>query len=190
MNLMKSRDGSSPQRLNFSYVVDFGDSAIDLAVTSRYALAIGSASTGLILRTSSKPTQLANVTLPLPLSTLSRNGPIRIDTSNVPHVLNVSCANASGVYAPGDRLIFQIQFSKAVVVTGVPLLHLDLTVRYGSARYISGGGSHVLNFEYTVQEGDMSADLSYVDHHSLEPGYDVSGDIGTIRQVSQVCLGM
>jgi hypothetical protein len=181
------RDGSSPQRLNFSYVVDFGDSAIDLSVTSRFALAIGSASTGLILRTSSKPTQLANVTLPLPLSTLSRNGPIQIDTSNVPHVLNVSCANASGIYAPGDRLIFQIRFSKAVVVTGVPLLHLDLTIRYGAARYIFGGGSHVLNFEYTVQEGDMSADLSYVDHHSLEAGYDVSGEIGTIRQVSQVC---
>jgi hypothetical protein len=88
------------------------------------------------------------------------------DTSGVlvdgvaPTITSVS-GPAAGTYIVGQNLDFTVQFSEAVVVDttgGTPRLQLTIgsTTRY--ATYLSGSGSNMLTFRYTVQAGDEDSD--------------------------------
>jgi len=179
-----SKADSTNTDLVFIYSVQDGDFATNLAWVDRHSLLVGGADTGSILRESTKPKLEANVTLPWPRPLARQGQQVQINTIDVPHVVNLTCRNVTGSYGAGDSVLIDVFFSKTVVVTGVPFINMDLTDYYRRAMYVEGSGSHILSFRYTVQPGDHSGDLSYVDHHSLERGNDVNGRFGTIRQIS------
>ena len=59
-------------------------------------------------------------------------------------------------------------FSEAVTVTGRPTLGLDVGVNSRKVGYVSGSGSAVLSFEYTVAPGDLDTDGFAVKANGLE----------------------
>ncbi|MBF0240329.1 MAG: Ig-like domain-containing protein, partial [SAR324 cluster bacterium] len=58
-------------------------------------------------------------------------------------------------------------FSEAVIVTGTPYLTLETGTTDRNASYVSGSGTSILVFSYTVQSGDNSADLDYTSTSAL-----------------------
>lgn len=150
--------------LLFKYVVGPGDSASDLMYTDQSALSlINGQST--IKRLSTTPTTNAVLTLPnpTPLGML-----LKVNGGIVPFVLDVSSPTANGQYRCGDQIILAVSFSQHVVVRGIPFLWLDVGAVARKALYVSGSGTTVLKFIYTVEESDYSVDMEYVDHHSLD----------------------
>ena len=93
---------------------------------------------------------------------------LSIDTV-VPTVANVTSTLANGTYAIGREVPIQVTFREAVFVTGTPSLALN-TSPQRSATYVSGSGSSVLTFLYTVLAGDASADLNYASTAALTGG--------------------
>lgn len=81
-----------------------------------------------------------------------------------PQVLNVTSPNADTSYGAGSVITITIEFDQAVNVTGTPLLTLNSG---GSATYVSGSGSTLLTFTYTITGGENSADLDYPNINSL-----------------------
>ncbi|ABC29955.1 uncharacterized protein with a C-terminal OMP (outer membrane protein) domain [Hahella chejuensis KCTC 2396] len=89
------------------------------------------------------------------------------DTSNAtvdtqaPTVSSVTSSTANGSYKTGDGVSIQILFDQSVVVSGTPQLQLETGITDRNVDYASGSGGSTLNFAYTVQSGDASADLDY-----------------------------
>src|SRR5690606_633898 len=86
--------------------------------------------------------------------------------SLIPRVTEVSSSTADGTYKVGDTITITATFSEAVTVDTMGGIHIPtLQLETGSldrlATYISGSGSNTLTFIYTVQPGDLSADLNY-----------------------------
>ncbi|WP_194271047.1 Ig-like domain-containing protein, partial [Comamonas testosteroni] len=84
---------------------------------------------------------------------------VTIDTS-APIVASVGVPVAS-TYHSGETLTFTVNFSEAVFVEtggGTPGIAMQIgsTTRY--ATYVSGSGSHMLQFSYTVASGDADTD--------------------------------
>jgi hypothetical protein len=65
---------------------------------------------------------------------------------------------AAGTYIVGQNLDFTVVFSEAVAVTGAPRLVLTIGSTTQYATYLSGSGSNMLLFRYTVQVGDLDSD--------------------------------
>ena len=87
-----------------------------------------------------------------------------------PTVDAVYSSTANGSYGIGDVINLYVAFSEIVVggtSGGTPALQLETgsTDRY--ATYTSGRSSNTLTFQYTVQEGDTSADLDQLSSSSL-----------------------
>ena len=102
-----------------------------------------------------------------------------------PAIVNsVTAMSPNGVYTAGDELVIAVVFSKAVVVTGTPTLLLAFDEGTGAARYVRGTGSATLVFEYTLAEGQTTADLGYVSDESLR----LSG--GSIRDVDELAANL
>jgi VCBS repeat-containing protein len=69
-------------------------------------------------------------------------------------------APASGIYAAGQTFYFTLNFDEAVTVAldaGRPQLALVIGTQTVYADYVSGSGSSVLAFRYTVQPGQLDA---------------------------------
>lgn len=81
-----------------------------------------------------------------------------------PTVISVGSSTADGVYKTGDVIIITTTFSESVVVDGTPFLALNSG---GIASYVSGSGSKILTFNYTVANGNSAADLDYITTGSL-----------------------
>ncbi|WP_185267178.1 Ig-like domain-containing protein, partial [Halopseudomonas xiamenensis] len=84
--------------------------------------------------------------------------------SLIPQVTDVSASTADGIYKVGDTITITATFSEAVTVDttgGIPTLLLETGSVDRLATYISGSGGNTLTFIYTVQPGDLSADLNY-----------------------------
>ena len=79
-------------------------------------------------------------------------------------VTNVSSITANGSYSTGAVINVTVTFSKAVNVTGTPLLALNSG---GTAGYVSGSGTSTLLFSYTVAAGQNSAHLDYTSASAL-----------------------
>lgn len=92
------------------------------------------------------------------------------DTVNItvnslnPRITDVSASTPDGSYKVGDTITINTTFNQAVTVDttgGTPTLLLETGLTDRIATYVSGSGSNTLTFSYTVQAGDLSADLDY-----------------------------
>jgi hypothetical protein len=109
-------------------------------------------------------------------SSTSSDNSVTIDTT-IPTVVGVSSTLADGVYKATQTIPVTVAFSEPVTVTGFPLL----TLTTGSSAttpvgYSSGSGTSVLTFNYTVAQGDTSADLDYAATTSLALNGGTIGD--------------
>lgn len=84
-----------------------------------------------------------------------------------PTITSVTSNLANGSYRTGQVIDVRVTFSEIVNVTGTPQLTLETGSTDRTVDYSSGSGSTVLVFNYTVQAGDTSSDLSYVGISSL-----------------------
>ena len=85
-------------------------------------------------------------------------------------VTDVTAATAIGRYSTyntGEIINIYTMFSEAVAVTGTPTLSLETGSTGTQASYISGSGSRLLTFAYTVVIDDFATDLDYVSTASL-----------------------
>ncbi len=89
-------------------------------------------------------------------------------TASAPVVTNVTSSTTNGTYGLGQVISVQITFDTSVTVTGIPriLLETGATDRY--ATFVSGSPGTTLTFQYTVQAGDVTADLDATATTSLE----------------------
>ncbi|RZA00603.1 MAG: T9SS type A sorting domain-containing protein [Sphingobacteriaceae bacterium] len=71
------------------------------------------------------------------------------------------------IYTAGDEISIQLNFAEKVNVTGVPKLALETGVTDRNAEYVSGSGTSVLTFKYTVREGDVTGRLNYISQSAL-----------------------
>ncbi|QEY61909.1 DUF4347 domain-containing protein [Metapseudomonas lalkuanensis] len=78
-----------------------------------------------------------------------------------PRVTGVTSSNGNGQYGIGDVITITVTFDANVNVTGIPQLLLETGVTDRTLDYVSGSGSNTLTFSYTVQAGDVAADLDY-----------------------------
>jgi hypothetical protein len=165
--------GSTTDTLTFNYTVQAGDTSNDLDYTGTTALTLNS---GTIQDVA---TNNALLTLPAPgaAGSLAANKAIEIDTAT-PTVTSVSSTAANGSYTTGALIPVTITFSKPMIVTGTPQLTLETGTTDRVINYASGSGSVTLTFNYTVQAGDTSSDLDYVDANSL------SLNSGTIKDAA------
>ncbi|MBF0446757.1 MAG: Ig-like domain-containing protein, partial [Magnetococcales bacterium] len=109
-------------------------------------------------------------------------------SSSSPTVVNVTATDDSGnditaSVGIGEKIIINVTFDEIVNVSGSPILTLQTTettqgqISGGmeqttlytdqTASYKEGSGTKTLSFEYTVQEGDVSADLAYISTTAL-----------------------
>ncbi|MEZ2770738.1 Ig-like domain-containing protein, partial [Comamonas jiangduensis] len=92
---------------------------------------------------------------------------LTLTTPIAPTITNVSSSTANGTYKIGDVITINVQFDSAVNVTGTPTLTLETGATDRVLSYVSGSGTNTLSFSYTVQAGDISADLDYVSSSAL-----------------------
>jgi hypothetical protein len=97
-----------------------------------------------------------------------------------PQVVDVTTSKANGIYKAGTVIPITVNFSEAVVVTGVPQLQLNVTpttlVSYGS-----GSGTGSITFNYTI--GTNDAVVPSLDYQSSS-ALILNG--GTIRSLLNV----
>lgn len=93
---------------------------------------------------------------------------ITIDAS-APTVSRVSSTTPNGVYKVGDILSLTVEFSESVSVS--PGSDIKLQLETGTtdhlAAYVSGTGSNILAFTYTVQASDATDVLNYLNPSAL-----------------------
>ncbi|WP_422362249.1 Ig-like domain-containing protein [Reichenbachiella sp.] len=111
-----------------------------------------------------------------------------------PIVTNVTASTADGAYRQGDLIETQVTFSENVVVTsGQPALTLETGTTDRDALYSSGTGTSTLTLAYSVQSGDVSADLDYVATNSLagniEDGSTNTADLTLVAPAASGSLG-
>jgi hypothetical protein len=150
--------GSGTNTLTFTYTVGHAQQSDDLDYVSSDALELNG---GTIKLKNSKVNLAANLTLPSPRDpgSLEANKDIVIDTR--PKVTGgVSSPLPNGTYHTNAVIPITVTFNGPVDVTGTPLLQLNAGA--GSvASYVSGSGTSVLTFNYTVLDWQQSADLDY-----------------------------
>jgi hypothetical protein len=93
---------------------------------------------------------------------------LTVDTI-APQITSILADSPSGTYGMGQTVDIKVTFSEAVTVTGAPAIQLN-TSPLRSAVYVSGSGTSVFLFRYTVQTGDLSTKLDYTSTASLAGG--------------------
>ncbi len=77
-------------------------------------------------------------------------------------VTNVSSNTPNGTYGTGQVIDIEVTFSAPVTVDtagGTPYITLATGSNPEQAPYVSGSGTNILTFDYTVVHGDASAQL-------------------------------
>ncbi len=109
--------------------------------------------------TGSGPAQLANEQLTITVR------------STVPRINRVYSPDADVLYGSGSLITIHVEFDREVIATevgdGIRLL-LATGVPGRFASYVSGSGEETLVFQYTVQPGDESTHLDYLNTGALE----------------------
>ncbi len=154
--------GSPGATLTFLYTIATGHSSADLTTTGTTSLALN----GGTIQDSLGNT--ATLTLPSPAAagSLSANKDIVVDAVR-PTVTSVSSGEADGIFSLGAIIEIQVNFTKAVVVTGVPQLTLETGATDAVVNYVSGSGTTALTFRYTVAAGHLNPDLDYTNTTAL-----------------------
>ena len=93
---------------------------------------------------------------------------LTVDTV-APQVTAIQATSPSGTYGIGQFVDIQISFSEPVSVTGVPELQLN-TTPLRSAAYVSGNGTNVFTFRYSIQIGDQVSRLDYASSAAFAGG--------------------
>jgi len=93
---------------------------------------------------------------------------LTVDTA-VPQIASILATSPSGTYGIGQAVDIQVAFSEAVSVSGVPSLLLNTTPSR-VAEYVSGSGTSVVTFRYTIRIGDRAAQLDYASISALAGG--------------------
>ncbi|MEK7632263.1 MAG: Ig-like domain-containing protein [Patescibacteria group bacterium] len=88
-----------------------------------------------------------------------------IDTVS-PTITNVTVQNANGTYGTGSIIEVYITATEPIFATGIPTLALNASDS-AVATYHIGSGADSAIFLYTVQDGDSSLDLDYIDTSAL-----------------------
>ena len=146
--------GSGSNALLFRYTVQAGDADTD-------GIAIGALSAnGGTLR------DAAGNNMTLTLNSVGSTAAVLVDAAGS-IVTNVSSSTANGTYKSGDLIAVTVTFNENVTVTGTPQITLETGATDRAVNYTSGSGTATLTFNYTVQSGDVSADLDYVATNSL-----------------------
>jgi hypothetical protein len=158
--IAKYVSGSGTDVLQFDYKVAAGQNTADLAI-SGYNLSGITDTAGNAVNTSGAPLQ--------PAGTLVVDTKVVTDTT-APIVQWVAAngpgvTNGNGTVGVGDTVRLTLKMSEAVNVTGTPTLSLNDN---GIAKYVSGSGTDVLQFDYKVAAGQNTADLAI-------SGYNLSG---------------
>jgi hypothetical protein len=154
--------------LTGTYTVGAGKSSADLTVSSYVLTSAPTDAAGNVMNTTTVPSGSSNI---------AGSKAIVIDTT-APTVSSVTSSTSNSSYKVGDVISIQVLFSEAVTVSGTPQLNLETGATDRAVNFTSGSGTNTLTFNYTVQAGDTSADLTYVDTTSLV----LNG--GTIRDVA------
>jgi len=82
-------------------------------------------------------------------------------------VVSVSSSTANGAYKVGDLISIQVVFNAALEIIGTPHLELALpSGRFASFTNLATD-TKIMNFSYTVQAGDTSADLDFTSTTAL-----------------------
>ena len=84
-----------------------------------------------------------------------------------PTITNITSSTADGSYNVGDVISIQVTFNEAVTVSGTPQITLETGSTDRAVNYTSGSGTSTLTFDYTIQTGDTSADLTYLATNAL-----------------------
>jgi Bacterial Ig-like domain/Secretion system C-terminal sorting domain len=174
--------GSGTEVLEFTYTIVNADVSTDLDYVADNSLELNGGTIQDVVANN------ANLILPVPTlaGSLSSNKAIVIDNTQPPIVLNVTCEDDYTIYGPTETVILTVTFSKNVVVNtagGTPQLLLELGDVDSYATYTSNNGGTDLYFNYTIQEGDFSADLGYVATTSLEANGGTIQDAGALDAV-------
>ncbi len=146
--------GSGTSILTFTYTIQTGDVNADLDYQSTSALALN----GGTIKDAAGNTATLTLAAPGAANSLGANKAIVID-GIAPTVSSVTSSIANGTYKAGDAISIQVNFSEAVTVTGTPQLTLETGTTDQVTNYASGSGTSTLRFTYTIQAGDVSADL-------------------------------
>ncbi len=88
-----------------------------------------------------------------------------------PKVTNVSAQGIDRTVKVGDEVLISMTWDQVVNVdlgNGSPTLLLETGLVDRDAVYVSGSGSNTLVFKYTVQAGDISADLDFQSAAALQ----------------------
>ena len=95
-----------------------------------------------------------------------------------PTISNITSTTTDGAYKAGSMINVRITFSENVTITGTPRIKLQTNNGNKYATYSAGTGTQNIDFTYTVQDGDTTSDLDYVDTAALEL------NSGTIKDVA------
>ena len=82
-------------------------------------------------------------------------------------IVKTSALNEDGYYKIGDQISVTLEFTRDVVVAGIPQLMLETGTTDRIVSYTAGSQSVTLTFNYVVKEGDSSPDLEYVNTTAL-----------------------
>ena len=146
--------GSGTSSLVFGYTVQPGDSSSRLDYAGSGALVTrGTVEDSRASGAGASGATAADLELPSidSLRSLGALG-VKIDTLP-PSVQAVSFLNKSGAYGPGSSMRIAVEFDEAVFVAGTPRLALN-TMPPANATYSAGNGTAMLEFMYTVRNGD------------------------------------
>jgi hypothetical protein len=155
--------GSGTNVLTFNYTVAAGNSSPDLDYATTSALTLNG---GSIKDAAGNGTTLI-LAAPTTAGSLGANKNLIIDAV-APTVTGVTSTTANGTYAAGTIIPITVTFTKPVIVTGTPQLTLTTGTPVTTAvSYLSGGGTSVLTFRYTVAASNTSTDLDYASTGAL-----------------------
>jgi len=146
---------NGPGTLVFNYTVMSGDDATALNYTTFQDLSLNS---GTIQDAAGNA---AILSLPVPSQSALLGADITIDTAPVVVDLD-STTSSTTPYDIGGIININVHFSKAVTFTGSPPILLLNAGTAGSpalATYVTGSGTNILDFTYTVRAGDAANPL-------------------------------
>ena len=168
--------GSGSNTLSFSYTVQAGDSSADLDQLSANALTVN----GGTIKDTAGNDAILTLAAPGTTGSLAANAALLIAAvdSVAPSISAVASTNSAGTYGIATLITLTVQFSEIVLVSGTPTLKLETGSTDRLASYASGSGTNTLSFTYTVQAGDISADLDQFSASALEL------NSGTIRDAA------
>jgi hypothetical protein len=84
-----------------------------------------------------------------------------------PSVTSVSSTTANGTYGLGSAIAVTVTFSENVTVSGTPQLTLATGGSNTAVNYVSGNGTKVLQFNYTVTAGQNASPLEVASTSAL-----------------------